>query len=31
MTSDELLSTLKDLRDPSSGRSLGEVAMVKGV
>jgi ATP-binding protein involved in chromosome partitioning len=31
MTSDDLLTALKGLRDPASGRTLGELAMVKGV
>ena len=31
MTSDDILSSLKDVKDPSSGRSLGDLAMVKSV
>ena len=31
MTSDEILSALKEIPDPSSGRSLGDLAMVKSV
>ena len=30
MTSEQVLSALKDLKDPSSGRPLGELGMLKG-
>ena len=31
MTSDQILALLKEVKDPSSGRGLAELAMVKGV